>query len=562
MIKRLVKTVLPPGSRGFRIAHAGARALGLVPPANARMSVYEEWITTVEPTLWTTESSFDYEPLVSIVVPVFNPPDRYLLPMVYSVVNQKYANWELLLINASSDPAARALTERCADIDTRIRIVDLEQNRGIALNTNAGLTECKGEYISLLDHDDILSPYALLEVVAVLQGPAKERPTFIYSDEDKLSEDGEYRFDPHFKPDFTLQLLEGVNYLNHLTVMHKSLIETVQGFRTGFDGAQDYDLYLRIMDAKARVAHIPKLLYHWRAAQGSTAQNFETKQGVTDAGVKALEDHFARTDRTVLVSAIPKKPGFYATEYIVPQHTKVSLLVFPTASGPQQQSLIEAVAPSDDSLQSSVQVISVKTGVRAFDERADITWIDADTADTFWKQARARATGEVIIGVQAGVLPKTQDWIDRLAGYVLQNPSVGLVAPYLFDKGSKMSLDSGLVRQDEGLVPLFPYTPRGTHTIFGNNDWPRQVDSVSGRVWAVRKSVSAQFPHDSFDIAAICKVLTSNNLQIVFWPFVSLAFSGDLVVRSVRQGLYNPRLRIGTGEMSLPRIINMPTEKE
>ena len=172
IIKKVLKRVFPPETAGFHILQSLGRKLRILPRPGKGDVAYAEWIKNGEPQVWNHRDDFAYKPLISVVVPVFNAPDYYLLPMVYSVAAQKYPNWELVLVNASKEAIYRRLTEDCAQIDDRIKVVPVEKNEGIAANTNIGLKQCSGEYIALLDHDDLLSPFALHEVVHALQGPA------------------------------------------------------------------------------------------------------------------------------------------------------------------------------------------------------------------------------------------------------------------------------------------------------------------------------------------------------------------------------------------------------
>lgn len=255
----------------------------------------------------------DQNKKVSIVVPVYNTPDRYILPLIDSVYNQGYENWELIFADGSSDDVRAEAIKGYAGRDGRI-IYKKIKNKGIAGNTNEAIKLATGDYIAFMDHDDMLDPDALAESAEVLN----EYSEFglVYSDEDKISDDGEQYLDPHFKPGFSLDMLRNVNYITHFVVVRKEIVDKIGGIREGFDGAQDYDFLLRVIDGGAGVAHIPKILYHWRIAESSTAADFSNKKDVLDAGCRALDDHYRRNKiSNVKTIAIKNRPGFYKPEY-------------------------------------------------------------------------------------------------------------------------------------------------------------------------------------------------------------------------------------------------------
>lgn len=250
---------------------------------------------------------------ISIVVPCFNTPQKYLEPLLASVFAQGYPNWELVLVDASTEEVSSRYIQGKCDSDVRIIYIKTE-NRGIAANTNVGINAASGDYISFMDHDDTLDPNALAEVANLFH----ERPEYkvIYSDEDKVTDDGSEFFSPHFKPGFSLDMLRNVNYINHFTTIEASFLRKLGGIREGFEGAQDYDLLLRAVDAGAKFGHIPKVLYHWREAENSTASDFSNKQYVTKSGCMALQEHFERSGlKNVTAKVIPNRPGFYIHEY-------------------------------------------------------------------------------------------------------------------------------------------------------------------------------------------------------------------------------------------------------
>lgn len=258
---------------------------------------YGEWYKLTEPTreelAAQREEQFSYCPKFSIVVPVYKTPEKYLKEMIDSVLAQTYENWELCIADGS--PAGQdvsGILKRYAGKDDRIRYEVLGENRKIAGNTNAALSMASGDFIVLADHDDVVPAHALYECVKALN--EDHGVDVLYSDEDKLDMDGGALFDPHFKPDFNPDLLTSVNYISHLFVVKRSLVETVGGFREEFDGAQDYDFIFRCTEAAGKIHHIPKVLYHWRCHQDSTASNPESKLYAFEAGARAIMAHYER----------------------------------------------------------------------------------------------------------------------------------------------------------------------------------------------------------------------------------------------------------------------------
>mgnify|MGYP002584492933 CR=1 FL=1 len=274
---------------------------------------------------------FEYRPLISVLMPVYNVEIKWLEKCIDSVLKQTYDHWELCISDdASTDPKIRKCLEKYQAKDQRIKVVFREKNGHISLATNSALEMATGEFIALLDNDDELPPYALFEVASVLN----QRPELdvIYSDEDKIDAEGQ-RFDPHFKADWSPDTLMGNNYISHLGVYRTSLVKEIGGFRKGYEGSQDYDLVLRITEKipADHIYHIDKVLYHWRTIPGSTASNGEAKSYIYDTGVKALTDALDR--RGIRGKVRPGRiSGFYEVNYEVLQEDLVSVII-PTKNG-------------------------------------------------------------------------------------------------------------------------------------------------------------------------------------------------------------------------------------
>ena len=265
-------------------------------------------------------------PLISIVVPLYNTPQQFLVELLDSVQNQTYQNWELCLVDAGQDETVGQTVKARAAADPRIRYQKLEKNEGIAGNTNQGFAFAKGEYIALLDHDDILHPCALWYVARAI---AQQGADFVYTDEVTFEGDIDHLTVYHFKPDYMIDNLRSNNYICHLSVFSAKLLAEVGGDeRAEFNGSQDYDLYLRLTEKAHKIVHIPHLLYYWRSSPTSVASNISAKTYCLEAAVKALYAHYERVGIPVDgVSMIPGTPGFYKTDYTLTKPGRVSILI-------------------------------------------------------------------------------------------------------------------------------------------------------------------------------------------------------------------------------------------
>ena len=265
-------------------------------------------------------------PLISIVVPLYNTPHDFLVELLDSVQNQTYRNWELCMVDAGQDADVGALVQERARTDSRIRYRKLDSNEGIAGNTNQGFALATGDYIALLDHDDILHPCALWYVAEAI---AKQGADFVYTDEVTFEGDIDHLTVYHFKPDYMLDNLRSNNYICHLSVFSAALLAKVGGNeRAEFNGSQDYDLYLRLTEQAEKIVHIPHLLYYWRSSPASVASNISAKTYCLEAAMKALRAHYDRMGVPVdAVTMVPNTPGFYKTDYTITKPGRVSVLI-------------------------------------------------------------------------------------------------------------------------------------------------------------------------------------------------------------------------------------------
>lgn len=385
-------------------------------------------------------------PLISVVVPVYNPNPVLLREMIDSVLEQSYPNWELCIADdCSTNKQVVKILKSYIEQDNRIRAVFRKENGHISRATNSAIDIAKGQFIALLDHDDLLDPDALLWVAKTIQDKPSAR--IIYTDEDKVREDGS-RYDPHFKPDWNRELLYGINYVSHLGIYETTLLREVGGLRVGFEGAQDYDLLLRCIEQidDSQITHIPKVLYSWRATAGSTAVSNTAKPYATEAGLKALTEHLHRKEG----EQIPVEPGPFPFTYRI---------LWPLNNEP----LVSIIIPTRDQLkflQASVQSLLDHTDYKNFEilivdnnsvETTTLSWFaEVAAADKRVRVLRderpfnysalnnaavQEARGEIIALVNNDVEIIDQGWLKEMVTLALR-PDVGCVgAKLLFPDG-------------------------------------------------------------------------------------------------------------------------------
>ncbi|UWP58432.1 glycosyltransferase family 2 protein [Ruminococcus gauvreauii] len=332
IVKNKVQRLAKKGTR--YLASHGVKALavkvaGKIAGMKKAPVSYDKWLPRHLPTSAELDRQrqavFAVRPKFSIVVPLYKTPLLYLEALIASVKEQTYPEWELCLSDGSGpdSPIADALL-RYAGADERIRVISHEAPLKISENTNAAIAAATGEFIVFADHDDVLTPNALYECVKALnEQPETE---IFYSDEDKMSMDGHKFFQPHFKPDFNLDLLCTVNYICHLFVARRSVIEKAGVLRPEFDGAQDYDFIFRCIEASDRICHIPKILYHWRSHEDSTSENPESKLYAFDAGQRAVQAHY---DRLGIRAEVSKGEylGLYRTRFLRDYDPLISIII-------------------------------------------------------------------------------------------------------------------------------------------------------------------------------------------------------------------------------------------
>lgn len=402
---------------------------------------YEEWYKNHKPTMEELQrqrdTEFEYEPLISILVPVYNTPEEFLKQMIQSVRKQTYGKWELCIANAN--PANETVAEilRISSTkDERIKVKDVPENEGIAQNTNAALAIATGDYIGLLDHDDLLTPDALYEVVKAIN--ENDRPQVLYSDEDKVTMDLSEHFQPHMKPDYNKDLLRSNNYITHFFVADRTLVEEVGGEDGEYNGAQDYDLILKCTERAKGIAHIPRILYHWRVHKASTADNPASKMYAFDAGKRAIEDHLKRCGEIGKVSH-EKDLGFYRVKYQVQGSPLISIII---PNKDQVESLDKCLESIEKSSYKNYEIIIVENNSTEDETFAYYKKIESDKIRiVYWSDefnysainnfGVKHARGDYLLLLNNDVEVITTDWLEELTANC-QRKDVGIVGARLY----------------------------------------------------------------------------------------------------------------------------------
>lgn len=377
---------------------------------------------------------FTYEPLISVAVPAFRTPETFLIQMMKSLLAQTYSNWELCIANGSpEDTVMKGILEEYMKKDSRIRVSELTENKGIAGNTNAALEMAEGEFVGLLDHDDLLAPNALYEVVKALE--ADRELDAVYTDEDKVTTELDEHFQPHLKPDFNLDLLRSNNYICHFFVVRRSVVKKAGGFRQEFDGAQDHDFIFRCVETARRVGHIPEILYHWRTHKASTADNPASKMYAFDAGKRAIEAHLQRTDTEGVVTHTPDL-GFFRVKYPVQGNPLVSIIIPNKDEKETLKDCIESIRKKTEYENYEIIIVENNSTTEEIFQYYKELSQDPRIRLLRWKKefnysainnyGVSHARGEYLLFLNNDVKIITPGWIKEMLG-VCQRPEVGAV---------------------------------------------------------------------------------------------------------------------------------------
>lgn len=316
---------------GFRILRKKgfSGVIDRIVHGSSNWAEYDEWFNTTKVTEEELgrqrNTKFEFAPMISIIVATYNTKEEYLKEMIDSVRNQSYSNWQLCIGDGSTNDSVEKYVKEHYGDDSKIVFKKLEKNYGISGNMNGALELVTGDYVGLFDHDDLLTPDCLYEFVASMQ---EVHHDCVYSDEDKLNDKTKKFEDPHFKPDFSIDLLCSHNYITHFFVVNMDIVRKVGGMRSEYDGSQDHDFIFRCVEQANSVHHVPKILYHWRMHPLSTAMDPESKMYCYTSGKKAIESHFKRVGIDATVEMLPRPLyGMYHCKYTVKDHPLVSILI-------------------------------------------------------------------------------------------------------------------------------------------------------------------------------------------------------------------------------------------
>ncbi|OOO00383.1 MAG: hypothetical protein ATN35_01350 [Epulopiscium sp. Nele67-Bin004] len=407
------------------------------------ISVYDEWLKKHLPS--KTELNVQratiqpYQPLISIIVPTFNTPKQFLVEMVESVRNQTYSNWELCIADgASVNEETLSILKKYADNEPRIKVQFLEENYGISGNTNKCLEMARGEFVGIFDHDDLLTANALFEVVETINN--NPNVDFIYTDEDKVDEKTKIFSDPHFKPDFSPDLIRHQNYICHFCVYRRQLIEDIGMFNSEFDGSQDHDLILRVIEQTENIVHIPKILYHWRIHSASTAGGITgVKDYAVASSIKAIENHLERIGLQGTVSQ-GKHSGVYCIDYKLEHIPKVSIII---PNKDHKEDLEKCLESIKKSTYPNYEILIIENNSQTTEIREyykEVT--QADNVKLLeWKKGfnysainnfgAEHAEGDYFILLNNDIEIITPDWIEQMLMYC-QREDVGIVGAKLY----------------------------------------------------------------------------------------------------------------------------------
>lgn len=506
---------------------------------------YARWVRRHEPAansplgqlilrLWSLKARrLRYRPKFSVVMPTFNPRPEHLRAAVGSVRAQCYPEWELCIADdGSTDLAVKYLLEDYAAHDPRIKVKFLGEHCGIVGASNAALGLATGDFVAFLDHDDELAPWALYEVARALN--AEPDLDVIYSDEDKLDEQGR-RTEPFFKPEFSPETLLSMNYIGHLLVIRRRLVEAVGGFRAGFDGSQDHDLALRVTERTSRVRRIPKVLYHWRKAEGSAARDPAAKPFAAEAGVRAVEDALRRRGFSGTVE--PVLTGLYRirrnlrdiplVSIIVPTRDQADILkrcvgsIFNKSTYWNWELLVIDNQSREPETLEFFAAISRLPNVRILKYNAPFNFAKINNLGA------AEARGDVLLFLNNDVEVVTPSWLEELLGFALQ-PEIGAVGAKLLLPDGRIQHGGVVLGLSGGADHAFYGLPADHPGYFGLAMVARNCSAVTAACLMTRREVFEKVGgfdpvlHVAFNDVDLCLRILAAGYRVVWTPFAVL----------------------------------------
>jgi glycosyltransferase involved in cell wall biosynthesis len=470
--------------------------------------------------------ALDSRPLISLAMPTYKSDLGYLRKAIESVLAQHYPEWELCIVDdGSAQPELTRAIQRYADADRRIRFEPAAENRGISAASNAALELCRGEFVGFLDHDDTLTPDALLRVVQALT--ADPELDVVYSDSDKLTLHG-VRADPFLKPDWSPVYALGAMYIGHLLIVRRAVADDAGGFDPAFDTIQDFEFFLRVSERTDRIHHIPQTLYHWRAIPGSIAAGTDQKAGVEELQARAVSEHLARLGvdaRAIPHPTIPHRAVLAPRNGSTPS-AQVSIVI-PAGGG---DGGLRRLLGSLFELTAHPRFETIVIG-RGSDAPAGIaegvTWVGGDPGAFRRGHANnlgaAAAAGEYLLFLDEDVEIVEPDWIEQLLLHAAL-PGVGAVGPLLARPDGLVDQAGVAIGLRDPASPMLSGFPADGDGYYGALPCAREVSALGAECLLVRKRdfdaedgfnefYSAQY--EDFDL---CRRLAQRGLKSVYAP--------------------------------------------
>lgn len=482
-----------------------------------------------------TAHRFAYEPKISIVIPLFNTPEKYLKELIDSVVAQSYGNWELCLADGSTSPKTGAYIKKHYNSEGRIVYRKIEENLGISGNTNFAISMGTGEFIMFCDHDDVVAPNALYEMVKVIN--EKPKTDIVYTDEDLINSDGTVHSSPRFKPDFNFDFLRSINYICHIFLVRKSLIDRVGMLRKEFDGAQDYDFILRCCEQTEHIAHVPKVLYHWRAHDNSTAGNPESKQYAVDAGKRALEEHYRRMG----YEAVVENTGIfivYRTIMKVQGNPKVSVIILNKDHREDLEKCVVSIEEKTDYPNYEIIVVENNSELpetfafyeelqRRYSNVKVVTWDGPFNYSAINNYGAEYATGDYYLMLNNDIEVISPGWMSEMLGYC-QREDVGIVGAKLYYSDDTVQHAGVIVGVGGFAGHVLTRFRKGETGYFGRLVTIQDTSAVTAACLMIKKSIyqliggfDEEFVVALNDIDLCLKVRALGQL-VVFNPYAEL----------------------------------------
>ena len=478
---------------------------------------------------------FEYEPEISITIPLYNTKREFLKDIMDSIVGQSYQKWELCLADGSkTDDVEKYLREHYLS-DSRIKYKRLNKNLGIAGNTNTALNMASGEFIMLADHDDVLEKDALFEIVSLLN--KNRKLDIVYTDEDLTNKNGTKYLSPRFKPDFNINFLRSINYICHIFLVRKTILDKVGGFRTEFDGAQDWDLILRCCEQTEYIGHVPKILYHWRAHEGSTAGNPASKKYAIAAGRKAVEEHYKRLG----LEAKIEDTGIFVmfrTDFVVQNNPKISIIICNKDQKDTLNKCIDSIL--NKSTYNNYEIIIVENNstegetfqyyneIQKKTDKVRVVYFDGEfnysKVNNFGVQY---ATGEYILFLNNDTEVITEKWLEKMVGYC-QLQKTGIVGAKLLYPDDSVQ-HCGVVIGVGGFAGhILTLSNRNEVGYFGKLQAVQNVSAVTGACLMIKRSVFEQVEgfDEGFKVALndidLCLKVRKSGYDVIIHPGVEL----------------------------------------